>query len=308
MELSLVILAAGLSSRYGGLKQLEPVGPAGEALMDYGLYDAVRAGFTRGVFVVRSEIEAEVREHVDNLLSGTIPTAFVQQRLDDPATDGSGVANRTKPWGTAHAVLAARREIRAPFAVCNADDFYGAAAYDRVARHLSDHDAMRKHPIALVGYRLEQTLSAAGGVSRAVCETDESGTLTRIVELKEVARSARGIGGRSVTGVSRALTGLETVSMNLWGFTPDVFPAFARQFERFVGDSARDPDIEFLIPTAVAEQVARGETSVLVLDTNCEWMGVTFRDDRERVARRIRQLVTGGVYPRNLSDWFRTRK
>ncbi len=275
--------------------------------MDYGLYDAVRAGFTRAVFVVRAEIETAVREHAEELLHGSLPFAFAHQTLEDGVNDRSVLAARVKPWGTAHAVLAARNEVRGAFAVCNADDLYGADAYRRLARHLTDTAAVRRHPIAIVGYRLAETLSKAGGVSRAVCEHDESGTLTAIREMKEIARVQGGISARSVGGATLRLQGSETVSMNLWGFTPAVFDAFERQFRGFIHASVQDPDAEFLIPTAVAEQVARGETRVAVLETESSWLGVTFRDDKEQATQQIRDLVDAEVYPRNLSDWFRSR-
>jgi choline kinase len=307
VELTLVILAAGLSTRYGGLKQLAPLGPAGEALMDYGLHDAVRAGFTRAVFIVRPEIEAAVRQHAERLLGRSVPAAFVHQKLDDVPTGVGALPGRVKPWGTAHAVLAARSEVHGPFAVCNADDFYGAEAYVRLARHLTDSAAIQLHPVALVGYRLEHTLSEAGGVSRAICETDEAGTLTGITELKEITMTSDGIEGRSVSGQPHRLHGSDTVSMNLWGFTPAVFPALARQFDSFVRDAVPNQNAEFLIPTVVAEQVAAGETSVRVLETDSHWMGVTFRDDKDHVAQRIRALVAAGAYPRDLSNWFSSR-
>jgi len=312
LTLTLVVLAAGMSSRYGGLKQLAPVGPNGEALLDYTAYDAVRSGCTKLVFVIRREIEAELRDHVSQLVGNAVSVAFAYQAIEN--------TKRRKPWGTAHAVLAAESHVFAPFIVCNADDFYGPSAYALLARHLersgqprsdaetdsrSDREAWQQQtPYALVGYRLKDTLSPFGGVSRAVCERDSDGYLTRLVEVKGIQEVNSRLTGVTDAGDEVQLHGAETVSMNIWGLTPGVFRALRRQFESFVA-SVPDADAEFLLSTAVNDQVARGETRLRVMQGRDEWFGMTFTDDRPMVIQRIRELVDRGTYPDDLPGWFR---
>jgi hypothetical protein len=310
LTLTLVVLAAGMSSRYGGLKQLAPVGPSGESLMDYAVYDAVRSGCTKLVFVIRREIEAELREHVNALVGDSVSVAFTYQAIES--------AERRKPWGTAHAVLAAESHVSAPFIVCNADDFYGPSAYEVLASHLGRHrqpgndggwksgreGGQEQMPYGLVGYRLRDTLSPFGGVSRAVCECDGDGYLTRLVEVKRIEEVDSQLTGVTDAGEDVQLDGGETVSMNIWGFTPGVFQALRRQFESFVATSP-DADAEFLLSTAVNEQVARGETRLRVMQARDQWFGMTFTNDRPLVMERIRRLVDRGTYPRDLPGWFR---
>ncbi len=299
MTLTLVVLAAGMSTRYGGLKQLAPVGPNGEALMDYAVFDAVKSGCDKLVFVIRHEIQADMTDHVSALVGDTVPAAFVFQEI--------GSAKRAKPWGTAHAVLAAEPEASSPFMVCNADDFYGAGAYEALAGHLGTQSTAaqwQNMPYALVGYRLRDTLSPFGGVSRAVCDCDNDRYLERLVEVKQIREADSELAGIGESGNGVRLTGDETVSMNLWGLTPSVFPLFRRQFEDFVASDPQD-DAEFLIPTAISEQVARGETQLSVLQAGGEWFGMTFSDDKPVVTRRIRELVDRGIYPDDLPAWFR---
>lgn len=307
-----MVLAAGMSSRYGGLKQLAPVGPSGEALMDYAAYDAVRSGCTQLVFVIRREIEAELRDHVYALVGESVPVAFAYQAI--------GTAERRKPWGTAHAVLAAESHVCAPFIVCNADDFYGPSAYEALSRHFRRHgqpggDAeagwqsggvtgQHHLPYALVGYRLRDTLSPFGGVSRAVCECDNEGYLTRLVEVKQIQEVNSQLTGVTDAGDGVQLDGAEIVSMNIWGFTPAVFRVLQRQFESFVA-AIPHADAEFLLSTAVNDQVAQGETRLRVMQGREEWFGMTFTDDRPLVMQRIRELVDRGTYPDDLPGWFR---
>jgi hypothetical protein len=301
--LALVVLAAGLSSRYGSLKQLEAVGPSGEAIMDYGVFDAVRAGFGKVVVVVRPEIEDAVRSHFDALLHDALEFTLVHQTLDMP--EGFSIpVGRVRPWGTAHAVLVAGGKSEGRFAVCNADDFYGAQAYRALAEYL-ESVTDKSSDYALVGFRLDHTLSELGGVSRALCETNGDGFLTAITEAERIARDADKIVGVAASGEPCLLRGSETVSMNLWGFTPAVLPALKKSFSRFVTAAGRDPDAEFLIPTAIADWVAAGDVRVQVLDARSDWMGVTFPGDKELVVHRIRQLVDRGDYPEDLATWFK---
>ncbi|HEX7051909.1 MAG TPA: NTP transferase domain-containing protein [Longimicrobiales bacterium] len=313
---TLVILAAGLASRYGRLKQLDPVGPAGEALMDYAIHDAVRAGFAGIVLVVRTEIEAEVRRHVERIVGGAVPVSFVCQRLDDVPPGVAVPAGRRRPWGTVHAILTAEPAVPGPFAVCNADDFYGRGAYRRLYAHLTAPAGPAAGTAALVGYPLRSTLSRWGGVSRAVCRVDPDGWLERIVEVREVREVGGGRSGADAAGPPRAgpatdgrrITGIAedgapmsldddvVVSMNLWGFMPSVFRAFRRQFTEFVARRGADPDAELAISTAVNEQIQAGALRLRVLPADDEWFGMTFPEDRADVVRRIAERIAAGEY------------
>jgi hypothetical protein len=300
-DLTLVILAAGIASRYGRLKQLEPVGPGGEALMDYAVFDAARAEFTKVVVVVRPEIRDAVQSHIESLVRGALNVVFVSQMLDDLPPGFKIPTNRSKPWGTAHAVLGAERELQGAFAVSNADDFYGAEAYRDLARHLR----IALGTCALVGFRLDRTLSESGGVSRAICGRDGDGFLTTISETRNIIQTGSGIVGTDVTGKSCILRGSDTVSMNLWGFTPAILPATRTLFSEFLSQNAQNPFAEFLIPDVVAHLVATGKTRVRILDSETTWMGVTFPNDRDLVVRGIRKLIDRQVYPARLAAWFK---
>ncbi|HVH68339.1 MAG TPA: NTP transferase domain-containing protein [Gemmatimonadales bacterium] len=296
---TLVVLAAGLGTRYGGLKQLTPVGPRGEALLDYGVYDAARAGFGRVVFVVRQEVEELFRRHVATVIGDAMDVAYAQQTLD-PSPPG-----RTKPWGTGHAVLAAAPQITAgrPFAVMNADDFYGPVAYRMLFEHLTSAGP-EKGEHTLIGYPLAMTLSPHGGVSRAIAETDGRGYLSRLTEVTDIAPGGSGFTGRTAAGQAVAVSGEELVSMNLWGFTPAVLFALGRQFGRFLELWGADPAAEFLLSEAVGAQVAEGEARVRVLRTSERWLGVTFSADDEAVRAELARLVEAGLYPANLKAGF----
>lgn len=298
MSLSLVILAAGLSTRYGRLKQLEPVGPAGEALLEYGLYDALRAGFTRLVLVVRREIEADLRAHLGPRWGGTDLT-FVHQDLAQVPMELPPTAGRVKPWGTAQAVLAAEAAVAGPFAVCNADDFYGADAFAALAEHLRDAVATQEQ--ALVGYAVRETLSPHGGVSRGLCEMDAAGRLTRVTEVLEVRDRDDAITGIDAAGRPVLLAADAVVSMNLWGFTPAIFPLLHERFAAFLRARRGDALAEFLISTAVNELVAAGRITLRVLRTAEAWIGVTHPEDRPAVVARLRALTAAGRYPQPLA-------
>lgn len=288
MQPTLVVLAAGLGSRYGGLKQLASVGPRGEALLDYGVYDAARAGFCKVVFVIRREVEALFRRHVDEVIGTAVDVVYAHQ-----------VSDRPKPWGTGHAVLAAAWGIAGPFAVMNADDFYGPAAFRLLADHL---EAATEH--ALVGYTLRETMSAHGGVSRAIAELDSRGYLTRLTEVGEIAQRDSAFGGRTSAGKEVGLDGSEVVSMNLWGFTPAILGALERQFAQFVEERGHDPRAEFLLSEAVGAQVATGEARVRVLPTAERWFGMTYAADDASVRHEVQRLVQAGRYPDNLRAGF----
>ncbi|MGD2215356.1 MAG: NTP transferase domain-containing protein [Gemmatimonadales bacterium] len=301
MGLTLVVLAAGIGSRYGGLKQLEPVGPSGEALLDYGIYDAVRAGFSRVVLVIRPELEDAFRERLARTFGSALSFAFAYQELAALPPGFFAPGGRSKPWGTGHATLAARAVVSGPFVVMNADDFYGASAFAHLADHLRGVAGSDTPESAAAGYTLRDTLSPHGGVSRAVCEIDDEGYLARVVELKEIGEAGGGLSGVTVEGERRDLSGDETVSMNLWAATPAAFPLLEREFTRFLGEHGDDPDAEFYLSNSVNDLIASGELRVRVIPTSGPWLGVTHREDRPYVEARLRELVVAGHYPRDLA-------
>lgn len=295
-----MILAAGLSTRYGAPKQLAPVGPSGEAMLDYGIYDARRAGFRDVVFVIRTEQEESFREHAAGLVGSAVTVRYAAQGLGDLPVD------RVKPWGTAHAVLAAATQVHGPFAVMNADDFYGASSFAVLAEFLRRLDERDARTLALVGYRLTDTLSQVGGVSRGICTVDAAGRLESVAEVREIRRGPAAIAGVSVSGEPLQLTGDEIASMNLWGCTPAVFPLLQNRFARFLETAASDPAAEFLLAGVVSDELAGGTIAVDVLPARDRWFGMTFPEDRAHVVACLTELVSQDRYPDNLSAWFRT--
>ena len=297
---TLVILAAGAGSRYGGLKQLVPIGPGGEALLEYSAYDAQRAGVARVVLVVRPENEPVFRDRFDAGMARRVPLTYVHQTLDDLPDGLVRPPSRVKPWGTGQAVLAAAAEIEGAFAVVNADDFYGAESFAALSAFLRQIRDGPRLGMAMVGFRVARTLTAAGPVSRALCRLDEDGLLREIVEIEKVWRHDGGIVYRDAEGAERALDGNEVVSMNMWGFTRDLFPELERRFRDFLARSANVADAEFLLPGVVQSLLRENRARVEVLRGSGEWCGITFRDDRERVAAILSTLTAQGRYPRGL--------
>jgi hypothetical protein len=304
MKPSLVILAAGLSTRYRGLKQLDAIGPNGEALLDYGVYDAVQAGFSRFIFVIRPELERLFREHVRDRLAGAVPYDFVYQRLQDIPDGFTVPAPRAKPWGAGHALLQAENILAQPFAVCNADDFYGAAAYAMLSKHLQQEMSGQPPVFAMVGYELRATLSPQGGVSRGVCVIDSEGYLETVTEVRNIQECDGRVTGTTASGECE-LEGGETVSMSLWGFTPAFFPLLRNGFVRFLRAYGADPQREFLAGNVLNDAILEGHARVRVLRASEPWFGVTFPMDRHRAIERIGELVAQGRYPEDLSEWFR---
>lgn len=302
---TLLLMAAGMGSRYGGLKQVEPVGPAGESLVDYAVYDGLRAGFGRVVFVIRRDIEGDFRDTVlARLRRGGVAAEYVFQDLTDlPVAVGElDVSHRRKPWGTAHAVWSAREVVRGPFAVLNADDYYGPSAYRLLAEHL----ARDTQEYAIVGYKLAPTLSAHGTVARGILEQDGGGRLERIRERTQIERDG---GGRIVDRVRGAddadaedvaLEPDADVSMNIMAFTPRIFAQLESGLATFLRERGGEAKSELYLPEVVDELVRRGEVVVRVPSTDEEWFGVTYADDTAAVRARLERLTADGVYPRGL--------
>lgn len=289
----LVVLAAGMGSRYGGLKQLDPVGPNGATLMDYSVFDARRAGFRRVVFVIRPDMEEAFRPFVSARYGSAIEVATAHQRRDDIPAGLANPPERTKPWGTGQAVLAAEAHVDGPFAVINADDFYGRAAYDALATFFAVSPDDR---YALVGYRLADTLSESGGVNRGVCKVSADGWLAGMEEMYEIRRDS---GGTFTGRGSLPLTDATLVSMNCWGFTPVVFDLLRRGF----GEFFRTSDLlkgEYLLPTEINRAIQAGGARVRVLDAGSRWFGMTYPADRPTVSAAIHRLVAEGAYPERL--------
>ncbi len=288
MAPTLLVLAAGMGSRYGGLKQIDPIGPSGETVLDYAVFDAVRAGFGRVVFVIRKEFEEAFRATVTAKYLGRIEVGFVHQSVDNLPAGSRHPEGREKPWGTGHAVWCARGEISGPFAVINADDFYGASAFSELAVFLAKASGPT---FAIVGYKLRNTLSENGAVSRGVCQ-EKGARLVSIVEETKIVPSDVGPGKR--------FTGDEVVSMNFWGFTPSVFGGLETGLKAFVASRGGDPKAEFYLPSAVSDLIQGGAATVDVLSSSDTWFGVTYREDRAHVAAAINSLVRSGVYPTRL--------
>ena len=289
---TLLILAAGMGSRYGGLKQIDAVGPSGETILDFSVYDASRAGFGQIVFVIRRDIEDAFRQSIGARFEQRIPVKYVFQEIDDLPPGFTVPAGRTKPWGTTQAVLAAAEVIHEPFAVINADDFYGQESFQSLSRHLQTESS----GYAMIGFILRNTLSEFGSVARGISAVDENGYLASVVEVTGIERDS----GEIKAGGGIRLSGDEIVSMNMWGFTPRVFDQLRAYFESFLEANSLDQRAECYLPNAVNSLIHSGESRVRVLPTSEAWFGVTYREDRPRVVERIGRLVSSGVYPERL--------
>jgi dTDP-glucose pyrophosphorylase len=293
---TLLVLAAGMGSRYGGLKQIDPVGPGGETIIDYSIYDALRAGFGKLVFVIRKDIEEPFKQVVGARFEKRVAVEYVFQELDKLPPGFAVPAGRTKPWGTTHAILMAADAISEPFAVINADDFYGAEGYRVLAQHLQSGTP----DYAMVGFVLRNTLSDFGSVSRGVCTLTDDGLLKDVVELTSIERDGSHARNTDSAGLVTSLTGDEAVSMNMWGFIPRVFVQLREVFDEFLARNGTEMRSECYIPSAVNELVSSGQARVKILRTNDSWFGVTYRDDQPRVAESIRRHIHDGLYPEKL--------
>lgn len=298
MKPTLLVLAAGMGSRYGGVKQIDPVGLNGEALIDFSIYDALNNGFDRVVFVIRREIEKDVRQFFSGKFEDKADIAYVYQDLADIPGEHRISAVREKPWGTAHAVWSARKAIKKPFAVINGDDFYGSAAFGVIGEHLSSM-AADSVDYAMVGYVLENTLSEHGTVSRGICEVDGDGYLARIEEHTKIGRREDGtvISWAEDGSVRATFTGKELCSMNMFGFSPEAMGHIEAGFSRFLDERGEEPKAEYYIPTMVQDRINSGESRCRVLTSDARWFGITYREDKPRVVEEVRALQTGGSYP-----------
>lgn len=295
-KLTLLVLAAGMGSRYGGIKQIDGFGPNGETIMDYSLFDSIRAGFTKVVFIVREEILETVKEIFIPKLKGKVDVEFVIQALDTEVPKEFNNNERVKPWGTAHAMLCAKNVINEPFAVINADDFYGQEAFQAVAKFFSK-DSDGNH--TLVGYTLSNVLSEYGSVSRGVGEEDAEGYLTSVVERTTVVKENGKIISRE-KDKDVELNPQAKTSMNFWGFHPSIFPATEKIFYNFLVNNSTNIKSEFFIPLVANELVKTGEAKIKVISGGSTWFGVTYKEDKEEVSRRIKELVSKGEYPEKL--------
>lgn len=287
-----------MGSRYGGLKQIDKIGPSGEAIIDYSIFDAIRAGFGKVVFVIRKELEQDFRDFFGDKLNGKIEVEFVYQEIDNVPEGIEIIIERQKPWGTGHAILVAKDAIKEPFVAINADDFYGADAYKTVAEYFKTNTNPNDH--CMVGYQLDGTLSDFGTVSRGICKTDENGFLQKIEEVTKITTRAGEIAFDNGNGNWEALTGKEIASMNIWGFYPEMFNIFEEGFARFIVKAKDDPKAEYFIAWPLMDMMKENKGRVKVLETSAQWFGVTYKEDKASAIEKINTLVKSGIYPDNL--------
>ena len=301
MKPTLFVLAAGMGSRYGGLKQLDGLGPNGETIMDYSIYDAIRSGFGKVVFVIRKDFENDFREKILSKYENHIPVELVFQSINDVPEGVKVPAERVKPWGTNHAVLMGKGVIKEPFATINADDFYGRESFEVLAKELSSLAEGSKNQYCMVGYRVGNTLSESGTVSRGICETNEEGLLTSVVERTQIGWNAdHKVYYVDENGADQVISENTPVSMNTWGFTPEYFDYSEEYFINFAKANEGNLKAEFYIPLLVNDLVNSGTAKLKVLDTPAKWFGVTYAADRQGVVDKIAALVAAGEYPEKL--------
>lgn len=299
MKPTLFVLAAGMGSRYGGLKQLDGLGPHGETIMDYSIYDAIRSGFGKVVFVIRKDFEADFRTKILSKYENHIPVEVVFQTLDKLPEGFVCPEGRTKPWGTNHAVLMGKEVINEPFAVINADDFYGRNSFEVIAKELSQPKT-GKGDYCMVGFRVGNTMSESGSVARGVCENTD-GYLSTVVERTAIEYNDKHeITFTDENGKLQILDPNTPVSMNLWGFTPDYFEFSEKYFIDFLKENINTPKAEFFIPLVVKELINKGDAKVKVLDTDSKWFGVTYAADRQGVVDKFAELHANGEYPEKM--------
>ena len=295
---TLVVLAAGLGSRYGGIKQMDPIGANGEFVLDYSMFDALRAGFDKVVLVIRDELEEPLKEHF-KALDGRVEIAYVKQRLTDLPAGFTCPEGRVKPWGTGHAIWSARNAVDSPFAAINADDFYGAGTYKVLADFLLGSDC-NQNTYAMVAFKLSNTLSENGTVSRGICTDDGNGYLAGVVERTSIEGYGDGARFMDDDGKWQPLTGKEPASMNFWGFSPSLFGRLEKLFVEFLKARGGEMKSEFYIPSVVDTLIKRGEVRSRMLQTDERWFGMTYADDRAQVVAKVRELTAAGLYPEKL--------
>ena len=300
MKTTLLILAAGMGSRYGGMKQVDPFGPSGETITDYSIYDALQAGFDRIVFVISPKMEEDFKNNYIRKFPAGLEVDYVIQAVDHIPAGLTLPEDRVKPWGTAHAVLMAKDAIRTPFAVINADDYYGRESYKIMHDFLVSTSEDKPGQYCMVGFQLRKTVSEHGSVARGVCQVDDEGLLTGMVERTKIYLEEGEIVFEDEGGNVESLDPMSTVSMNLFGFTPDFFGHAEKHFEEFVKENISNPKAEFFIPLAVDRLINNGMATMKVLQTPESWFGVTYKDDKPKVQKAINELVNAGVYPANL--------
>jgi dTDP-glucose pyrophosphorylase len=295
---SLLVLAAGMGSRYGGNKQLDQVGPSGETIIDYSIYDAIRAGFGKIVFVIRRDIEEQVKSRFVDRLKGKIEVDYVFQEITDLPEGVKVNPERVKPWGTSHAILVAKDKIKEPYGVINSDDFYGYKSFEILHDFLvNDTDDTT---YSIVGYRLGNTLSDNGDVNRGVCQVSADGLLEHIVETRQITKTPTGaVAPCSVSG-QKIFTGNEFVSMNLWGFKPSSFKYLEKEFDIFINKYGSELKSELDIPTSMDKFVKNGELKIKVLPTDEKWFGVTYKEDKPFVVESLKRMVGAGIYPQSI--------
>ena len=294
MKPTLLILAAGMGSRYGGIKQMDSFGPNGETIIDYSIYDAIKAGFGKVVFIIRQSFAEDFKKLFEAKLKGKIQTEYVMQEMDSYTEGFISATERTKPWGTAHAVLCAKEVIHEPFAVINADDFYGRDAFEKAATFLNGEVSPKKY--CIIGYQLSKTISENGTVSRGVCEVDASGDLININERTKIFPED----GKIVyteNALNVPLPPETPVSMNFWGFHPDVFEYIQKLFHGFLRENAENIKAEFFIPIIADSYIHEGRGTIQVIPTSAQWFGVTYKEDAPGVKESINKLINNGVYP-----------
>jgi UTP-glucose-1-phosphate uridylyltransferase len=294
---TLLILAAGIGSRFGGIKQIEPVGPNGEIILDYSIYDAIRAGFTKIVFVIRKDIEDSFRQKINPIAAEQIEIDFAYQEIDSGLMGFTIHKDRQKPWGTGHAVLVAQDKIHEPFAAINADDYYGQSAFTLINKHLVSLSQDRTKDYAMVGFPLANTLSDFGTVSRGICETNPNGYLERITERTKLLRRPNGAIFTDEAGIEHFITGDTPVSMNYWGFGPDIFDYLKKEFAEFLTQKSQDLKAEYYLPFAVGGMINAGLKKVKVLPAKENWFGITYKEDLPTARLAISDKIRAGVYP-----------
>ena len=299
----LVVMAAGMGSRYGGLKQIDPVGPSGEVIIDYSIYDARLAGFEKVIFIIKKSIEADFKEVIGNKIEKIMKVEYAYQQVDDLPVGYTSPEEREKPWGTAHAVIAARAKINSPFAVINADDYYGRQAFANIYNFLVKAKDEDKYSYTMVGYKLDNTLTENGHVARGVCEVTKDGYLDTVTERTQIIKDGNDAkftedGGDSWQDISAN----STVSMNLWGFTESFLKEAEDRFSSFLNKALVENPLkgEYFLPTVVSELISENKAKVKVLTSEDKWYGVTYQEDKPVVVSAIAAMINNGIYPKNL--------